>query len=153
MKKALMIISVLIVGMIIVISLLPSEKKRVRKILMKSRDAVIAEDIDALMDNVSFNYSDDHGGSYLQVKNIAEKAFSVYDDFDLLIDIMSMSVDEDRAKAGIKVSMIASDGDTRGYLLGNAGGPQDVQVYFEKGPYEWKIERIESAWNGRAGGI
>ena len=49
MKKSLIFISVLIIGVIIVISLLPSEKKRVKKILMKSRDAVAVEDIGALM--------------------------------------------------------------------------------------------------------
>lgn len=143
MKKTLLFVSVLIIGVIIVISLLPSEKKRVKKVIVKCRDAVVAEDVDALMDHVSFNYSDDHSGSYLQVKNTAEKVFSTYDDFDLSIDIMSISINEDRAKADIKISMIASDEDTRGYMLGDAGGPQDVQVYFGKGPYVWKINRID----------
>lgn len=146
MKKALLSVSVLIVGVVIVISLFPSEKKRVKKIIMKCGDAVAAEDIDALMEHVSFHYSDKHGGSYLRVKNAAESAFNSFDDFDLEIDIMSINIQENKADADVKVSLIVSDGATRGYLLGDAGGLQDVHVSFEKDPYEWKVIRINGVF-------
>lgn len=123
--------------------LFPTEKKRIKKVIDSGRESVIKEDIEGLMETVSFNYSDDHGGSYLQFKKRAELLFKSYDDFDITMDIKRITVDGDRASAGLDVSIIVSEGDERGYLIGDAGAHREISLFFERSTYGWKVEKIE----------
>jgi hypothetical protein len=102
------------------------------------------KDISGLMENISFNYSDDYGGSYLLLKKRLEKLLNRFSDFEITADVMGMEIDENRAEADLKVSVIASKGEERGYLIGDAGGVQDMKVSFEKSPaLQWKIIKVE----------
>ncbi len=128
---------------VLAIVLLPSEKKRIKKIIHNCREAVIMEDIAGLMEYISFNYHDEYGGTYLQMKKRAELAFRRFDDFDISVGIMNIAIDEKEATTYLKVSIIASDGNNRGYLVGDAEGPQDIEVYLDKSVYEWKVVKIK----------
>ncbi len=128
---------------VIAIALFPSEKKRIKKVIYNCKEAVIMEDIADLMEYISFNYNDEYGGSYLQLKKRVELTFKRFHDFDISIDIMKIAIDGKGATTDLEVSVIASEGNERGYLVGDAGGPQDVKVYFEKSAYEWQVVKIE----------
>jgi hypothetical protein len=133
----------ILIAIMVIIALLPSEKKQIKKAINISKQALINEDIDGLMDNISFNYYDDYGGSYLQFRKRAEHLFNSFDDFDIVLDIMRVDINEKEALVNLKASIIASADHERGYLLGDAGGSQNVKVYFEKSVNKWNVAKVE----------
>ena len=58
------------------------------------------------------------------------------------MEIVGITVNEGEAVADLKASLIASAGNERGYLLGDAGGHQKIKVYFEKEKLGWRIIRL-----------
>ena len=127
---------------IIAIVVFPSDKKRIRKAIRTCEQAIINENNEELMSFISFNYSDDYGGSYLMLKKRSERLFKTYDDYEIIADIVGITVNEGKAIADLKVSIIASEGNERGYLLGDAGYPREIKVYFEKDKFGWAIVRL-----------
>jgi hypothetical protein len=140
-----LIFGVILTAVALVIIYYPSEKKRIRKVIDGCIESVLSENADNLMGHISFNYSDDRGGSYIQIKKRMELIFNRFDDFDIAVDIMNIRVEEGKAVADLKVNMIASHGTDRGYLIGDAAGPEDMKIYLEKSPYEWKVYKVENA--------
>ena len=133
-----------ITAVITVIFIFPSDKKRIRKAIGAVEQAVVNEDVQALMDRVSFNYADDYGGSYLTMKKRAENLFNSYDDFDVTAEIAGIAIIEEKVTVDLKVSLIASSGSDRGYLIGDAGGHREIKVFFEKAKLNWMITRLEA---------
>ncbi len=125
----------------------PTDKKRIRKVINSSGEAVIHEDIDGFMRYISYNYNDDYGGSYLFLRKRLEIVFKTLDDIDVEKDIMKISVRETQAQAELRVRVIASKGDNRGYIIGDAGKTQTIKVYFEKSPYKWKIIKVDGVFD------
>ena len=148
-RKSLIFLTVLLITAVIVIVLYPTEKKRIKKTLSACKEAVINEDIDRLMKSISFNYNDDYGGSYLHSKKRMELIFDRYDDFDIRLDIMKLTVDGKQAEAETRLSVIATEGNNRGYLAGDAGSARNITVYLEKSPFSWKVLRIEDVVENR----
>jgi hypothetical protein len=146
-RKSCFFIIILFTAVILVYVLYPTEKKRIKKIIESCREAVKNENINLLMEHISFNYSDDYGGSYLQLKKRMELAFNRFDDIDITADIMNIAIEDKQADAEIKMSVIASEGNNRGYLIGDAGSDQDIKLYLEKSPFEWKVIKVEGNYN------
>jgi len=128
---------------IIVIVVFPSDKKRIRKAISTCEQAVINENSEALMSLISFNYVDDYGGSYLTFKKRSERLFKNYDDFEFIVDIVGITVNEGEAVADLKLSLIASAGNERGYLFGDAGSHREIRVYLGKEKFGWMIVRLD----------
>jgi len=141
MKRSIYIIIIIIV--ITVIALFPSQKKRIKKVITSCSQALINEDIEGLMEHISFNYNDDYGGSYLVFKKRAEMSFNSYDDFEIELDLMKIDVQEKESRVNINVSIIASAGNERGYLAGDAAGYEKIAVLLEKASLDWKVIKIE----------
>ena len=95
------------------------------------------------MNLISFNYSDDYGGSYLTLKKRAERFFKIYDDFEFIVDIVEITLNEGEAIADLKLSLIASEGNERGYLFGNAGSHLKIKANFKKEKFGWRIIRFK----------
>ena len=140
---------VVAISILLVYILYPTDKKRIKKVIENSRQAVIAEDIDRLMDVVSFNYRDSYGGTYLLLKKRVETAFHRYDDFEATADVMGVSIEGTQAEASVRMSVIASDADgsNRGYLIGDAEGARDVKIMLDKSRYVWKVIQVEDIIN------
>jgi hypothetical protein len=148
-KKLLPLIAV--AAVVAVVVFFPTEQKRIRKVITGAAEAVMREDVDGLMEHISFNYRDAHGGSYLLVGKRAEAAFRRYDSLDVTADIVNMDVEESRAEVYLKVTIIASQGPDRGYILGDAEKARDVKIGLEKSAYEWKIINAEGITSGTLG--
>jgi hypothetical protein len=142
MKKIILLIS-LLSGIALVVVFFPSDKKRIMKVVDSGRKAVVNEELKNFMDIISFNYNDDFGGNYINMKKRMESLFKQFENFDITLDVLGLSVNEDNAAAELKLSVIASEGEYRGYLIGDAEGGQDVKVNFGKSPYKWKVVKIE----------
>ncbi|MEW6600076.1 MAG: hypothetical protein AB1499_03820 [Nitrospirota bacterium] len=121
----------------------PSEKKRISKVLKACVESVTDEDISRLMEHISYNYRDDHGGSYLILKKRAETVFRRFDDFAITADVMNITVDREKAEADLRVSIIATEAGMRGYFIGDAEKAAEIMVHLEKSPYEWKIMKVD----------
>lgn len=143
--KRIIVISVVIIALIII--LFPTEKKRINKVIKKGSEAILNEDIDSFMDVVALSYKDDYGGSYLYMKKRVERVLSRFDDFEIIIGNMGTTLEDKTAIVDLRVSIIASEGEKRAYLIGDAGGHKAVKVFFVKEPFNWKLERIEGIFS------
>lgn len=141
MKKFVPLIAILAVVAVIVF--FPTEQKRIRKVISGVEKAAMDEDVDGLMEHISFNYRDGYGGSYMVVKKKAEAAFKRYNSLEVSAHIIDIHVEEDQAEANLKVSVIASEGTNRGYIIGDAEKSREITVYLERSAYKWKVISAE----------
>lgn len=141
--KGRIFLAVLFIVLVLIYVFYPTDKKRIKNVIENSTEAITEEDMDGLMEHISFNYRDDYGGGYLVLKKRMEKGFARFDDIDITADIMRVSVEGEKAEAELKLNVIASEGTDRGYVIGEAGSHEDIRIYLEKSPYEWKIIKIE----------
>ncbi len=125
----------------------PTDENRIRKIIRKSERAIIAEDIDGLMDSISYNYTDDYGNSYLTLKRRFVTVFKRLSDIDIERNIIRISVADKRAETELEVRVIASSPSdpsksAREYIIGDAGRAQTIKVFLEKSPHKWLITGV-----------
>ena len=141
-----MALSFLCVAVVIYI-FYPTDEKRVRKIISNSEEAIISEDIDKLMEFVSYNYKDDYGNSYLLLKKRMQSVFGRLDDLEIERNIIKISVKNSDAEAELSVRVSVSEGEDRVYIIGDAGMAQTIKVFFKKSPYKWLITEVEGMFN------
>ena len=123
--------------------LYPTDERRIIRIINNSEDAVAEKNIDKLMEYVSYNYRDDYGSSYIQIKKILQTVLSRLNDIKIERTITKISVRENFAEAELDVRVIASEGKNRGYIIGDAGQAAAIKIFFEKSSYKWLIIKVE----------
>jgi hypothetical protein len=138
---------VLFLCAVVILMFYPTDKKRIKKIINSSEKAIIHEDLDELMKHISYNYKDDYGGSYLNLKKRMQIVFKNLDEIDITKDIVKISVEGAHAEAELNVRVIASQGDNRGYIIGDAVEAQTIKIYFEKSPYKWKVTKVDGVFD------
>ena len=126
--------------------LYPTDEKRIISVINKSEDAVADKNIDKLMEYVSYNYRDDYGSSYIQIKKILQTVLSRLNDIKIERNITKISVRENFAGAELDVRVIASEGEHRGYIIGDAGQAVAIKIFFEKSSYKWLITKVEGVF-------
>ena len=126
--------------------LYPTDEKRIINVINKSEDAVADKNIDKLMEYVSYNYRDDYGSSYIQIKKILQTVLSRLNDIKIERNITKISVRENFAGAELDVRVIASEGEHRGYIIGDAGQAVAIKIFFEKSSYNWLITKVEGVF-------
>jgi hypothetical protein len=60
--------------------------------------------------------------------------------------ITKISVRENFAEAELDVRVIASEGEHRGYIIGDAGQAAAIKIFFEKSSYKWLITKVEGVF-------
>ena len=103
------------------------------------------------MGHVSYNYRDNYGNNYLQIKEIVRTIFSRLNNFQIDRNITKISVKDNIAEVEMFVSVIASAGEDRGYILGDAGQAAEIKVFFEKSSYKWLITKVEGVFEQSRG--
>jgi hypothetical protein len=136
-------LSLVAAAVLLAVTAYPTEEKRIRKIIYSSRNAVRNKDIDALMENISYNFRGE-GGGYLQIRKRAQLFFHTFNDLKLDVDIMGVDVKGETGDADLKVRLIASKDNDKRYLIGDETGPEDIRVSMEKSPHEWKVAAIQT---------
>jgi hypothetical protein len=124
----------------------PNDEKRIIKIIHKSQEAVILEDIDKLMGLISYNYRDNYNNGYIQIREIASNVFRRLSDIEIEKNIEKVSTAENTAEAVLSVRVIASDTEDRGYILGDAARAETIKLFFEKSPHTWMITGVEGVF-------
>ena len=142
--------SVLVFLIIIIICILifsPTDKKRIWKVIVASEKTIIDEDIDGLMEGISFNYRDEYGGTYLLIKRRMETVFKRLDNIDTEIQLVKISVDKKQAEADINVRVTASQGEGRSYIAGDPANWQNMKIYLEKLRYKWEVISVKGLFD------
>jgi len=136
---------VLLLCVVLIFIFYPTDEKRIKKIIARCEKAVVTGNLDELMSHVSYNYLDDHGNGYLQIKNIMQTAFQYLDDIEVEKDIIKILVKEQDAEAQLSIRVLASQKEDRGYIIGDAGRAQKIKVFLEKEKplNKWLVTKIE----------
>ena len=124
----------------------PTDEKRIIRVINNSEDAIVEKNIDKLMEYVSYNYRDDYGASYIQIKKILQTVLSRLNDIKIERTITKISLRENFAEAELDVRVIASEGENRGYIIGDAGQAAAIKIFFEKSSYKWLIIKVEGVF-------
>ncbi|MBI4654669.1 MAG: hypothetical protein HY752_06700 [Nitrospirae bacterium] len=141
------ILLVLFISLILIPLLYPTNEKRIKKVINNTEKAVVAEDIEGMMGHISYNYLDDYGNGYLQIKNIMLQAFQLFDDIEIEKDIIKISVKNSHAEAHVSVRVIALHNEDRGYIIGDAVSAQTIKVFLEKSPNKWLVTKVEGVFD------
>jgi len=130
--------------------LYPTDEKRISRVIAGCEDALTIEDIERLFEFISFNYRDDYGNSYLILKKRMEIVFKRLDDIEIEKNLLKITVQDKTAEAEMNVKVIATEGATREYIIGDSVTWQGIKVYFEKSPYKWKITKVTGLFGDRS---
>jgi len=121
----------------------PTDEKRIKRVIAGSEEALLREDIDGLFEYISYNYRDDHGGSYLILKKRMQIVFKRLDDIEIEKNLLKITVQDKTAEAELNVRVIASEGEAREYIIGDAVTWQGIKVFLEKSPNKWLVTKVE----------
>jgi hypothetical protein len=149
-RRLLVILSVVSLVAVGVVLFFPTDEKRVWKVIVRAEKAVVNEDLEELMEQVSFNYRDGFGGSYLTVKKRAESFFERYDDISIDKRLATMSVADGRAAVDLNVLVTATGRMGTTNIAGETGSWQEMRVYLEKSSYQWEIVSVELLFSGNS---
>lgn len=142
MGRKSVILLVLVIAGAAAYLLWPSDEARIKKLLKEEVRAVEQEDIEGVMDGVSYNYRDEHGLSYLLLKRTLERQFTRYSDIEVEYENIEVGVNKDRAEARMDLRVIATWGQDRGYYLGDIKTPARLTLELEKSPArKWLITK------------
>lgn len=142
-KKSVALLALFFVVPLIVYLLWPSDEARIRTLFREGASAIEARNIDDVMSEVSFNYRDEHGLSYLYLKKLMERAFKEVKDIDVDYDIKRIDIRGDNATADVDVRVVATRGAEAGYILGDSAGPLHITFSLDKERTEWLITKTE----------
>lgn len=143
--------AVLIGGILLVLSVFlikfvfVSEEKRVLKVIEDGEKALEAKDLDGCMKRLSYNYSDEYGLNYLQVKGFLEQFFQEFQEIEIQKEDLKIDVDKKKkeAQASINVRVIVNLQGQKGYLIGSSERPENIKMNFEKARTKWLVNKVE----------
>ncbi len=142
MSRKTAIILLLLLSMPLAIYLLmPSDAKRIRKIVEEGREAAIQKDLSGVMSPVSYNYKDRYGFSYLYLKETLKRIFKDYDSIE--IDLKRLRVDVDskdgKARAKFLLKAVGIKNNDREYILGSEEVYESVFLTLKKEHMKWRV--------------
>ncbi len=142
-KKSIILVALLLISLVIIYFLWPSDEARIRRLFREGATAVEEEKIDVVMAKVSFNYSDDSGLTYLILKDAFGRFFKQMDHIKIEYGITAIRVDDAKAVAEVDVRVVASSGTDTGYVVGDAGTAARMTFYLEKERSRWLVTKTE----------
>lgn len=99
--------------------------------------------LDDVMSKVSFNYTDEHGLTYLYLKEGLGRIFKELDSINVEYEIKGIEIRDDNATAEVDLRVIARRGQDAGYVAGDAARPLHVKFFLEKERTKWLVARTE----------
>lgn len=142
-KKSIIFLALLIVSPIILYFLRPSDENRIRRLFREGAGALEERKVNEVLSKVSFTYTDEHGLTYLYLKEGMERMFRQINDIKIEYKIEDIRIKEKGAVVGLEVRVIGSYGQERGYIAGDSSGPLHMKFYLEKEHAKWLVARTE----------
>ncbi len=139
-KTAIILLLLLSIPLAIYL-LMPSDAKRIRKLVGEGREAAIQKDLSGVMSLVSYNYRDRYGFSYLYLKETLKRIFKTYDSIEIDLKRLRVDVDSKDGKARAKFLLKAvgiKNGD-REYILGSEEVYESVFLTLKKERMKWRV--------------
>lgn len=140
-KKTVAAIAILILSPLIIYLLWPSDEGRIRKLFREGAKAVEEKRVDDVMSKVSYNYSDEHGLSYLYLKKFLQQVFGEFSRIGVEYEITGLEIGEGKADVEVDVRVIASRGAETGYVVGDATAPHHIKFSLEKERMRWLVTK------------
>jgi hypothetical protein len=142
-KKTVISLAILILSPLIIYFLWPSDENRIKKLFREGAKAIELEKIDDVMSKVSFNYTDDHGLTYLFIKKGVENVLKQMDGIKIEYEIKTITIKDKTAAADLDIRVTASYGQDAGYAVGDAATPAHVKFFLEKERAKWLVIKTE----------
>ena len=140
-KKTVIVLLLLLSIPLAIYLLMPSDAKRIRRLVWEGREAAIQKDLSGVMSLVSYNYRDRYGFSYLYLKETLKRLFKNYDSFE--IDLKRLRVDVDskdgKAKAKFLLKAVGMKNGDREYILGSEEVYESVFLTLKKEHMKWRV--------------
>ncbi|GBE36866.1 hypothetical protein BMS3Bbin07_01018 [bacterium BMS3Bbin07] len=140
-RKTVIILLLLLSIPLAIYLLMPSDAKRIRKLVGEGREAAIQKDLSRVMSLVSYNYRDRYGFSYLYLKETLKRIFKDYDSIE--IDLKRLRVDLDsedgKAKAKFLLKAVGIKNNDREYILGTEEVYESVFLTLKKERMKWRV--------------
>ena len=140
-RKSILLISLLIISPVIAYLLWPSDESRIKKLFRDGSRAVEEEKIEDVMAKVSFSYADEHGMSYMLIKNGMERVFRQMSGLRVEYEMGEIEVRDRNATVDLDIRVIATSGTDTGYFMGDAARPARVRFFLEKEGTRWFVSR------------
>ncbi len=140
-RKSVIILLLLLAAALAIYLLMPSDAKRIRKLVGEGREAAIQKDLSGVMGPVSYNYRDRYGFSYLYLKETLKRMFNGYDSIEIDLKRLRVEVDSEDGKATAKFLLKAAgikDGN-REYILGTEEVYESVFLTLKKERMNWRV--------------
>lgn len=142
-RRSIIFIALLIIAPIVAYFLWPSDEARIKKLIREGAAAIEAEKTDEVMKKIALHYQDDHGLSYLLLKQGMERLFKQMDKIQIEHEIRGIEVEGQKATADVEVRVIATSGTDTGYIVGDAGKAQTLRFHLEKERATWLVVRTD----------
>ncbi len=142
-KRLIIFLALFFLAPLIIYFLWPSDESRIKKLFREGAQAIEEKRINDVMSKVSFNYTDEHGLTYLYIKEGFERVFTQMNNIKVEYDLKDIEIKDDNASAGMDLRVIASYGKDTGYVIGDAAKPAHMKFFLEKVRTKWLITRTE----------
>jgi hypothetical protein len=119
-----------------------SPERRIKETLSEAEAAFEAKDIDGVMAHVSLRYRDDMGLAYLNLKELMNRGFEEFEEFDVRLGNLSLEIADDEATVLSELRLIVIQRGEKAYLLGNDQEPLPIEFQMLKETLSWKLGAI-----------
>ncbi len=120
-----------------------TDEKKIIRVIEAGEKAIEAKDLDGCMKRLSYNYSDEYGLGYLQVKKFLERFFQEFEEIEIEKDVLKIEVKDEEAQASMNLRVIVTVQNQRGYLIGSSESPANIKIDLEKVRTKWLVKRVE----------
>jgi hypothetical protein len=142
-KKSLLIFHILFALVFLTYLLWPTDESRIKKLFKEGAEAIEREDLDTVMSKVSFNYRDDYGQTFLSIKESMRSVFKQMSDIKITRENLAIKINDKTATGDLDVRIIATVGNTTGYIMGDLRKPVHLRFTLEKEKMKWLITKTE----------
>jgi hypothetical protein len=142
-RKTIILLLILFVLPLVIYFLWPTDEARIKKLFREGSQAIGKKDLDAVMAKVSFNYTDEYGFNYLYIKESMKRVFQQMGDLKVEYENLTITINDNTARAEMDVRVIATIGNERGYILGDLPNPVHLTFGLDKERTKWMVTRTE----------
>jgi hypothetical protein len=142
-KKSLLIFHIVFAFAFLAYLLWPTDESRIKKLFKEGSEAVEREDLDSVMSNVSFNYRDDYGLTFLSMKESMQSVFKRMGGIKITRENLVIKINDKTATGDLDVRIVATVGNNTGYVMGDLRKPVHLRFTVEKEKMKWLVTKTE----------
>ncbi len=143
-KRILLAALVVLFGFFVYENFILSEEARIERGIKRAIQAIQAKDLKACLSHVSLRYYDERDLDYDDLKGILTRVFEEFKDFDISMEGLEILVRGNQAAtAFLKVRVLVTFKERRGYVLGSGNDPVPIQIELKRERGGWRVVRVD----------